>query len=81
MTQQYERLGEQIAQLILDHSGIADVCNQVANERAGSASWTSEQWEQNEDTPQYDLYWATYTQTQIKIVVCALNKIANVQVT
>ncbi len=80
MTQQYEDLGEQIAQLILDHQGTADVCNQVANERAGSASWTPQQWEQYEDTPQYDLYWATYTQTQIKIVICALSKIANVLV-
>lgn len=80
MVEQYEKLGEQIAQLILDHPGVANVCNEVASERAGTKHWTSEQWEGMEDTPQYDLYWATYAGTQIKIVVHALGKIANVQV-
>ncbi len=81
MTQPYENMGEQIAQIILDHKGVQDVCSHVAQERSGVGSWTPEEWEANEDTPRYDLYWSVYTETQVKIVVSALNKIANVQVT
>ncbi len=62
---------------ISDDKEIGTVCDKVARERSGTQSWNSDEFEKNEDTPQYDLYWAVYAETQVKIVVLALSKVAN----
>ncbi|KKK54521.1 hypothetical protein LCGC14_3083880 [marine sediment metagenome] len=69
---------EVLAQHIMDDDKIGAICKKVAQDRSGTRFWTPEQWEQNENTAQYDLYWAVYTETQVKIVTIALGKIANI---
>ncbi len=69
---------EVLAQHITDDDKIGAICKDIANKRSGTKYWTPEQWEEYENTAQYDLYWAVYTETQVKIVTIALGKIANI---
>ena len=62
---------------ISDDKGIGTVCDKVARERSGTKYWTADEFEKNEDTPKFDLYWSVYAETQVKIVVLALSKVAN----
>ena len=77
MTSPIQYQANVLAQNVSDDKEIGAVCDRIARGRSGTRYWTPEQFEQNEDTAQYDLYWAAYTEVQVKIVVLALNQISN----
>lgn len=47
-----------LSDLICNDPKIQEVCESIARRESKTEHWEPTDWEQNEDTPQYDLYWA-----------------------
>jgi len=77
MTDSIQYQANQLVSYISDSSEIGRVCDRIARARSGTKYWSPEQFERSEDTAQYDLYWAVYSETQVKIVTLALSTVAN----
>lgn len=62
---------EILTQLIVDNDQICAVCERIAKEVSGTKYWTPQDFEQNEGTAQYDLYWSVYGSVQAKVASIA----------
>lgn len=72
-----EQLAHVISDRIMSDQELCDWCHRQANESAGTKFWTIEEREQNENTPQYNLYWSEYTRYQAIVVYRVLGQILN----
>lgn len=70
-----EQAAETLAQSILDDPAIGRVCDRIARDQSGTKFWSSDMFEQYEDTAQYDLYWSVYAAVQSKITALASIKL------
>lgn len=43
-------------------------CREVANRRAGTGEWTKEDWERNEGTAQYDLFFSIQDMVSYRMI-------------
>ena len=75
MTQSHrEILLTKIDQFVMNDPEIGRYCDRIARERSGTTFWSKDEFEQNEDTSQYALYWSIYVEVQVKLVTeAALN--------
>lgn len=75
MSDQIDRLAEQLVEQIMSDEGITRYCDHQARRYSQTISWDPDEFERNENTAQYDLYWSSYAATQVSIVLLAVQKL------
>jgi hypothetical protein len=68
-----DRHAYHLADLVMEDSEINNWVIRKAKERSGTQYWTPEEWEQNENTTQYDLYWSEHVRFQCMVMSRALS--------
>lgn len=66
-----ERLVQQLIQSVMDDSEIGRFCDRYARQQSGTQFWSAEDFEANEQSAQYELYWANYARVQGQLVIDA----------
>jgi len=68
-----EQAGKYLGQLISDDAELQRVCDELAKAAVPeTATWSAEDWEQNEFTTAYQLYYSEFVRYQTIIVSHAL---------
>ena len=75
MSIETERLAEQLAERIMSDEEITRFCDHQARKLSKTISWGPDEFEQNENTAPYDLYWSSYAAIQVMIVLKAVQKL------
>ncbi len=53
---------------IMSDPDLSTLCDEVAKIHSGTTEWTSQEWEDNENTEQYKRYWDHYVLHQSLVV-------------
>ena len=77
-TELVEQLVNKIVGIISDDSDLHAWANERALQVSGTELWGTEQWEQNEDTSAYTLYYSELTRYKCIIVTRALNQLLGI---
>ena len=70
--QQIQEQSSRLAQTIQDDPLISQLCDKIAKAQSKTTDWSPDQFEQNEDSAQYDLFYAIYEEVQTAIVLESL---------
>ncbi len=68
-----DRHAYHLADLVMEDSEINNWVIRKAKKSSGTQFWTSEQWEQNENTPQYEYYWSEHVRFQCMVMSRAMS--------
>ena len=68
-----DRHAYHLADLIMEDPEINDWVIRKAKKSSGTQYWTPEEWEQNENTVQHDLYWSEHVRFQCMVMSRALS--------
>ena len=68
-----DQYAEEVFTHVMEHMpSLGHWINARAKKNSGTQFWTPKEWEQNEDTAQYDLYWSEYARHQSMVINGAL---------
>ncbi len=70
-----DKLVEEIVQFVSDHTESNSFARIKALAISDTRDWTPKDWERNEDTEQYTLYYSELTRIKAKLVTLALNQL------
>ena len=68
-----DRHAYHLADLVMEDPEINDWVIRKAKQSSGTVYWTPEQWEQYENTAQYDYYWSEHVRFQCMVMSRALS--------
>ncbi len=70
-----EHESKMLAEYTLNNDEINRVCRRLALKSSNTEFWTTEEWEQNENTAQYALYWSEYSRAMTAIQIEAMREL------
>ena len=76
-TKDLDQLAGMITDLVCSDNAVYAYCEPIARKLSQTEGWGQEQWEQNENTAKYDLYYATLSNLHTKILARAITNMTN----
>lgn len=70
-----DRLVHLVTEQVMNSAEIGRFCDRYAREHSGTVFWSEQDFEDNERTAQYELYWAVYSRVMGQIVIDAGNEL------
>ena len=70
-----ERLVQLAVETIMNLPDLCNYADRIARQQAGVKYWNAQDFERNEDTAQYDLYWSVYAAVQGRIALDAAKEL------